>query len=70
MIKCDKKAIEVQGSLMDVAAQFGMIAEGIITFTTKVPKEVVAELLAKMRQTAIDRTLKEGEKNEKFEQLT
>lgn len=71
MIKCDGKTVEIDGSLMECAAEYGMVAEGIISSAKKIQKEVVAAILAEMLRTAIKNTIGEGgDKNEKSKQST
>lgn len=70
MIKSERGSVEINGRIMDVIADYGMLTEGIIK---SVPEDIrlhIAGMLTEMLRLAIENTLKGGEKNEKFEQLT
>ena len=71
MIKCGRESgAIVNGNVMECLAEFGLLAECIIKGAPEDLRLHVAMDLTNMLKTAIERTTKGGEENEKSEQLT
>lgn len=67
MIKSEQGTTEINGSVMDIIADYGVISEGILKSVQDDIRLHVASMLGEMLKLAIENVMKGGEENEKSE---